>query len=307
MATTTITSKRAGFLKSKKRRDTLIAFLFIAPWLIGFVFFMGGPIIASLVLSFFSWNLLSPPSFVGVANFSDLLKPNNLFALSLGVTFRYVIISIPLSQVIALSLAILINQRVRFLGVWRTIFYLPAVVSGVAGSVIWLWMYDQQYGVIDNLLKVIGIAGPNWLFSKDLALWSLIIKSLWNVGVPMVVYLAALQGLPQMFYEAADLDGASEWGKFRNLTIPLISPAILFNLVIGTISGIQTFAEPYVMTSGGPVNSTLFLGMHLYQVAFHYLQMGQGSAIAWLMFIIILILTVAQLRLANRWVYYGSE
>ncbi len=296
-----------AFFRSGRTRNALTAYLFISPWIVGFILFMGGPIVASLVLSVFHWDLLSSPYFVGLANFATLFKQTDLFVPSMIVTFKYVIIAVPASQILALGLAVLLNQRVRFRGLFRTIFYLPAVVSGVAASVIWMWLYDAQYGVIDNLLKLVGITGPNWLFSKDTALLSLMIMSLWNVGVPMVVYLAALQGLPQEIYEAAELDSASGWGIFWHLTVPLISPAILFNLVVGTIFGIQTFAQPYLMTNGGPVNSTLFVGLHLYEVAFHYLQMGGGSAIAWILFVIILVLTIAQLRLANRWVYYESE
>jgi multiple sugar transport system permease protein len=300
-------NKIRNFFKSARTRNALTAYLFISPWAIGFLFFMGGPIIASLVLSFFRWDLLSPPQFVGLANFTNLFKKTDLFVPSMIVTFKYVIIAVPASQILALGLALLLNQKVRFRGFFRTIFYLPSVVSGVAASVIWMWLYDAQYGVIDNLLKLVGITGPNWLFSKDIALWSLIIMSLWSVGVPMVIYLAALQNLPQELYEAAELDNAGGWNTFWNLTVPLISPAILFNLVIGTIFGIQTFAQPYLMTNGGPVNSTLFVGLHLYEVGFHYLQMGGGSAIAWILFVIITVLTVLQLRLANRWVYYESQ
>ena len=294
-------------IRSRRKRDDLTAYLFISPWIIGFILFMGGPIIASLVLSFFSWDLLSPPQFIGLANFASIFKPGDLFIPSMIVTFKFVIISVPVSQILALGIALLVNQKIHLQGVWRTIFYLPAVVSGIAASVIWMWLYDNQYGVINNLLKLVGVAGPNWLFTPNLALWSIMIMSLWNVGVPMVVYLAALQGLPTELYEAAELDNAGEWTKFWHLTIPLISPAILFNLVIGTIFGIQTFAQPYLMTNGGPINSTMFVGLYLYQVALHYLQMGKGSAIAWILFLIILFLTIAQLRLANRWVYYESS
>jgi multiple sugar transport system permease protein len=296
-----------SFFKSERNRNNLTAYLFISPWIIGFILFMGGPILASLGLSFFHWDLLSPPRFVGLQNFTDLFKKNNLFIPSMLVTFKYVIIAVPASQILALGLAVLLNQKVHFLGIFRTIFYLPAVVSGVAGSVIWMWMYDAQYGVLDNLLILFGIKGPNWLFSMNTALLSIMIMSLWNVGVPMVVFLAALQGLPQEIYEAAELDSANSWDTFWHLTIPLISPAILFNLVIGTIGGIQTFAQPFLMTNGGPMNSTLFIGLNLYNVAFHYLQMGGGSAIAWILFVIILLLTIAQLSLANRWVYYESQ
>ena len=193
------------------------------------------------------------------------------------------------------------------MGLWRTLFYLPAVVSGVAGSVLWGWMYHPHLGVINNLLALVGLEGGNWLVNKETALGALVVKSLWNVGVPMVIYLAAMQGLPQMFYEAAEIDGAGEWAKFRNITLPMLSPAIFFNAVLGIIGGIQTFAEPYVMTQGGPQNATHFLGLHLYQNAFHFLNMGYASAMAWIMFLMIFALTVMQFRLAGRWVYYEGE
>ncbi len=181
-----------------------------------------------------------------------MFSGDDLFRKSLGITFRFVIYSVSLSQVLYLSLAMLLNQRVLGLGIWRTIFYLPAVVSGVAGSVLWAWLYQPEWGIINNLLEYVGIEGRNWLWNKELVLGSLIVKSLWNVGVPMVIYMAALQGLPQDLYEAADLDNAGEWKKFRNITLPLISPVIFFNVVMGVIGQIQTFAEPYVMTNGGP-------------------------------------------------------
>jgi multiple sugar transport system permease protein len=263
--------------------------------------------VASFGLSFFRWKMIAPPRFLGLDHYITMFTTDVLFQTAVWVTFKYVLIAIPLAQVLALLLALLLNQQIRLLGVWRTVFYLPAVVSGVAGSVIWLWMYHGELGIINNLLRTVGLEGQNWLFDKSMALNALIIKSLWNVGVPMVIYVAALQGLPQMLYEAADIDGAGEWAKFRSITLPMISPAIFFNVVIGIITGVQTFAEPYVMTGGGPDNSTLFLGLHLYQSAFNYLKMGYASAMAWIMFLLILSLTVVQFRLAGRWVYYEGE
>ena len=300
-----ISAKSISDTRRKRRlRDALVAYAFISPWLIGFVLFTGGPIVASLVLSFFRWKMIAPPRFVGFDHFTKLFTADELFQISIGVTFKFVIISVILAQVLALLLAILLNQRILAVGVWRTIFYVPAVVSGVAGSVLWIWMYHNELGLINNLLLLVGLEGRNWLFDKDLVLGSLIAKSLWNVGVPMVIYLAALQGLPQDLYEAADIDGAGEVPKFRSISLPLLSPVIFFNLVIGIISNIQTFAEPYVMTNGGPDNATLFLGLHLYQSAFHFLKMGYASAMAWIMFLIIFVLTIIQFKLAGRWVYY---
>lgn len=293
-------------LKSARKRETLTAYLFILPWVIGFVLFTGGPIVASFVLSFYNWRMISAPKFIGLENFINMFTSDALFQTSLLVTFQYAVIAVPLTQVLALSLALLLNQKVRLAGVWRTAFYLPAIISGVAGSVIWRWMYANDLGMINNLLSLVGIDGPHWLYDTKTAMIALVIKSLWNVGVPMVIYLAALQGLPKDLYEAVEIDGAGELAKLTTITLPLLTPVIFFNTVMGVISAIQTFAEPYVMTAGGPENTTLFLGLHLYHSAFSYLKMGYASAMAWIMFLIIFMLTIAQFKLADRWVYYES-
>ena len=302
-----LSAERRRARRRRRWRDALTAYAFIAPWIIGFVIFTGGPIIASFVLSFFKWRMISPPSYVGFDNYVRMFTEDEWFRTSICVTFRYLLLFVPMAQVLALLLALLLNQKVGILGFWRTVFYLPAVVSGVAGSVLWMWMYHGQLGIINNVLWLLGYPGQNWLFNTDTVLMALVVKSLWNVGVPMVIYLAALQGMPQALYEAAEIDGAGERTKFLRITLPMLSPAIFFNVVIGVISGVQTFAEPYVMTKGGPENATLFLGLYLYQSAFNFLNMGYASAMAWIMFIIIFILTIFQFQVAGRWVYYEGE
>ena len=301
---TTGMAVRNNFWRSRRFRDALVAYLFILPWVIGFIIFTGGPIVASFVLSFFRWKMIAPPKFYGLTHYIKMLTTDDLFHTSIWVTFKFVLISVPIGQVLALGLALLLNQRIRGLGFWRSAFYLPAAVSGVAGSVIWVWMYHTELGIVNNSLLMLGIEGRNWLFDKEVVLGSLIVKSLWNIGIPMVIYLAALQGLPQQLFEAADIDGAGEVSKFFSITLPMLSPAVFFNVVMGIIASVQTFAEPYVMTGGGPDNATLFLGLHLYQNAFHYLKMGYASAMAWIMFLLIFGLTVIQFGLAGRWVYY---
>jgi multiple sugar transport system permease protein len=236
-----------------------------------------------------------------------MMTTDHLFQTSIWVTFKFVIISVPLAQILALGIALLLNQKIRFSGLWRSSFYLPAIMSGVAGSVIWVWMYNNEMGLINNLLALMGIEGPRWLYDKSTVLSALIVQRLWNIGVPMVIYLAALQGLPKFLYEAADIDGAGEIAKFRAVTLPLLTPVIFFNVVMGIIGGIQTFSEPYVMTSGGPENATLFLGLYLYQSAFNFMKMGYASALAWIMFLIILTLTIMQFKVADRWVYYEGN
>ena len=301
---------KAGFAgpknswSARRLHDALVAYAFILPWIIGFVVFIGGPIVASFGLSFFRWKMVAPPRFLGLTHYINMVTTDELFRIAIWVTFKFVVISVPIGQILALGLALLLNQRVRFLGFWRTAFYLPAVISGVAGSVIWMWMYHPELGIVNHGLQLLGLEGRNWLYDKPLVLGSLIVKSLWNIGVPMVIYLAALQGLPQRLYEAADIDGAGEMSKFFSITLPMLSPAIFFNLVMGIITAVQTFEEPYVMTKGGPDNATLFLALHLYQNAFSFWYMGYASAMAWIMFLLIFGLTVFQFRLADRWVYY---
>jgi len=304
---TTITAQaKQKPMRGRRFRETFTAYAFISPWIAGFLLFMGGPIVASFVLSFFRWKMISAPKFIGLLNYVNMFTTDQLFRISIGVTFKFLLISVPLSQALAIFLAVLLNQKVRLTGYWRTAFYLPAIVSGVAGAVLWRWMYHQQFGVFNNLLEMLGVVGPNWLISKAWVMWALVIKSLWNVGVPMVIYLAALQAMPKQLYEAAEIDGAGEGAKFFNITLPMLTPVIFFNVVMGIISGIQTFTEPYVMTGGGPDNTTLFLGLHLYQSAFSYLKMGYASAMAWIMFLIIFVLTIIQFRLGRLWVYYET-
>ncbi|GAB4512686.1 MAG: sugar ABC transporter permease [Anaerolineae bacterium] len=304
MAATRIPALLAGLTRRKHLREALVAYSFIAPWIIGFLLFTGGPILASLGLSFFEWRMIEPPSFVGAENYVRLFTRDPLFPKSLKVTTLYVAIAIPSGQLLALLLAILLNQRIRFLSFWRSLFYLPSVVSGVAVTVLWLWMYDPNYGIINHLLEMVGLPSVNWLYSERWSLPALIIKSLWGIGGSMVIYLAGLQGVPQELYEAARIDGAGDRSTFFHITLPMLSPVIFFNLVMGIILGIQTFTEPYLMTGGGPSNATLFLGLYLYQSAFHFLKMGYAAAMAWIMFLIILGVTILQFKAAERWVYY---
>jgi multiple sugar transport system permease protein len=301
-----LSSPKWRFLKKLSFREAITGYGFISPWLIGFLLFTFVPLIASLVLSFFSWKMITPPRFVGLENYIQLFTNDRLFSTSILVTAKYILLAIPASQVLALGLAVLLNQNIRLSNFWRTVFYVPAVISGVAGSVIWKWMYHNDLGVINSLLALVGIAGPKWLYDQDLVIYSLVIKSLWNVGVPMVIYLAGLQGMPKFLYEAADIDGAGEFRKFTNITLPLLTPVIFFNVVMAIIGGIQTFAEPYVMTSGGPQNASLFLGLYLYYTAFSYLKMGSAAAMAWVIFLFILILTIIQFKVSRYWVYYET-
>ncbi|MDW8098085.1 MAG: sugar ABC transporter permease [Anaerolineae bacterium] len=285
----------------------LEGYLFISPWIVGFLVFTAGPILASLVLSFFEWSLIRPPRFAGIDNYVKIFTADPLFWQSLKVTLIYVVVAIPLQLAFALFLAILLNQKVRLIPLFRTIFYLPSQVSAVAIAVIFLWIYHPELGLLNELLRYVGIKGPAWLISERWALPALIGMSLWSVGGAMIILLAGLQDVPQHLYEAASLDGAGEFAKFRFITLPMLSPVLFFNLVLGIIGGFQYFTQAYVMTRGGPLNATLFYALYLYLNAFNFLKMGYAAALAWILFVIMIVVTIWQLRLARHWVYYEYE
>jgi len=278
-------------------------YILILPWLIGFVLFVLGPMIFSLGLSFTRWNLLNLPIPIGVENYVHMAH-DALFWQSLKVTTTYAIVSVPLGLVFALLLALLLNQRVRGLAIFRTIFYLPSVASGVAVAVLFLWIFNPQFGLVNSLLSYVGIQGPGWLASTQWALPTLILMSLWSVGGTMIIFLAGLQNVPAELLEAASLDGAGIWQRFRFVTLPLLTPTILFNLVLLIINQFQTFTQAYTMTNGGPLYATLFYVYYLYLNAFQYLDMGYAAALAWVLFTIVLVLTVIVLRTSDRWVFY---
>lgn len=299
--------ERKRFYTKQRLRQTIEGYLFISPWIIGFVLFTAGPIIASFVLSFFSWSLIRPPRLVWFDNYVVMFTRDPLFWQSLRVTMVYVVVAVPLQLVFALFLAILLNQKVHLIPFFRTLFYLPSQVSSVAMAVIFLWIYHPELGLVNDLLRLIGIQGPAWLISPQWALPALIGMSLWTVGGSMIILLAGLQDIPQHLYEAAALDGAGELAKFRYVTLPMLSPVIFFILVLGIIAGFQYFAQAYVMTRGGPLNATLFYALYLYLNAFNFLKMGYAAALAWILLLIIMAVTILQLRLARYWVYYEFE
>ncbi len=299
--------ERKRFYTKRRLRQTIEGYLFISPWIIGFVLFTAGPIVASFVLSFFSWSLIRPPRLVWFDNYVVMFTRDPLFWQSLRVTMVYVMVAVPLQLVFALFLAILLNQKVRLIPFFRTLFYLPSQVSSVAMAVIFLWIYHPELGLVNDLLRLIGVQGPAWLISPQWALPALIGMSLWTVGGSMIILLAGLQDIPQHLYEAAALDGAGELAKFRYVTLPMLSPVIFFILVLGIIAGFQYFAQAYVMTRGGPLNATLFYALYLYLNAFNFLKMGYAAALAWILLLIIMAVTILQLRLARYWVYYEFE
>jgi len=263
-----------------------------------------GPIIASFYLSLTNYDIINPPNFVGFSNYKTLFLEDRLFWQALKVTAIYTAGSVPLQLICGFMIALLMNQKLKGISVFRTIYYLPAVVSGVAVSVLWKWIFMPDVGIINILLSKIGIRGPNWLGDPSWVLPALIVMSLWGVGGGMVIYLAGLQGIPTELYEAAELDGAGRWAKFKAITIPMMSPVIFFNLVMGVIGSFQTFTQAYIMTSGGPQNASLFYILYLYQRAFQELRMGYASALAWILFLVILLCTLIIFKTSAGWVYY---
>lgn len=288
------------------RREWLACYLFIAPAALGLLLFAVVPIITSLYYSFTDYQIGQAPAWSGLSNYAAMAA-DPLFWQSLKVTVLYSLGSVPLGLAGGLALALLLNQRVRGLALWRTIYYLPSVLGGVPVALLWVWIFNPQFGLFNTILRLVGVRGPDWLGDPHWALPSLILMSLWSVGGGMIIYLAGLQGIPTDFYEAAEIDGAGELAKFRHVTLPLLTPVIFFNLITGMIYSLQTFTQGYVMTQGGPENATLFYVLFLYDNAFQFLKMGYASALAWILFAIIIALTLVLFRSAGRWVYYEGE
>jgi multiple sugar transport system permease protein len=280
--------------------------LFVLPWVIGFVVFQLFPFLASLVLSFTEWNFSQAPKVVGLENYRRLLLDDPLLRRSVWNTLYYTAIHVPGGLLIAFCLALLLNQRVRGIAVFRTLFYLPSITTGVATVIIWIFLF-QPNGLINKALGLVGVPGPNWLTSPTWAMPALILMSLWTVGTPMILYLAGLQGIPETLYEAAMIDGADWRSKFWHVTVPMMTPQIFMTSVLGIIGSFQVFTGALVMTNGGPGDATTFILLHMYWQGWQYFRMGYASAIAWVLLLIILAFTFAQLRLARHWVYYEYD
>ncbi len=287
-------------------RENHAGWLFVLPWIVGFVAFTGGPILAALAISFTSWDVVNTPDWVGLENYRRLLDdPQALQALK--VTTVYAAVSVPLQTVLAFVLAVLLNNPIRGVGLYRTIFYLPTIVPVAAVAVIWRWVFSPQYGIFNYLLSLIGVEGPSWLASTSWALPALILMSLFQIGGALIIYLAGLQGVPQDLYEAAVIDGAGWLRKHWNVTLPMMTPYVLFQLVIGLVAALQVFVQPYLMTQGGPQDATLFFLLYVYRNAFEFFAMGYASALTWVLFVYVVALTLLILRSARVWVYYEGQ
>lgn len=293
-------------MRSGHRKEALQFYMAIAPWLVGFILFTAGPMLISLWTSFTDWDLLTDPQWVGLENYRNLVT-DPTFIQSIKVTLAYTAAYVPLDLVGGLLLALLVRPRLRGIGIYRTIFYLPTVFSGVAFVVVWLWMLNPNGGLINLVLRWFGIEGPRWLLDPKYALWSLVMMSFWGWGRSMALYLGGMQSIPGELYEAAAMDGAGNFRQFFKITLPLLSPIIFFNLVLSIISTFQSFTSAFVATNGGPLDSTLFLVLYIYRQAFEYFHMGYAAALAWVLFAIILVLTLVLLRSQKFWVFYLGE
>lgn len=289
-----------------RHRQAIDGYLCILPWIIGFTCFTALPLVAGLGISFTHWQILTPAHWAGNANFVRLAT-DPLFWTAIYNTAYISLISVPLQLALALGIALAMNVRLRGITVYRLIFYIPSQTPLVASALLWLWILNPDYGLANIILGSLGAPHLQWFFSPVLSKPAIILVSLWGVGNAMMVFLAGLQGVPETLYEAAEIDGANVWKRFRHITLPMLSPVVFFNLIIGIINSFQAyFTLVYFTTGGGPVNSTLIYILYLYQKAFEDFNMGYASTLAVVLFVVVVALTAVQFRLARLWVYYES-
>lgn len=304
-----LTPPKRQRISRMRRQEAIEGILYLTPWILGFILFVAGPLLASIYLSFTKYNVLRPPEFIGLQNFVFAFAKDDLFLPSIWRTFYYTLLLIPLAMVGSLFVAILLNQELKGTTIWRTMYFLPTLTPLVAAAMLWRWMLNPDVGLVNYMLEKVGIPGPGWLGSTTWAIPALVLMGLWASvgGSRMIIFLAGLQDVPKELLESAEIDGAGTWAKFRNVTLPMISPTIFFNLVLGIIFALRTFEVAFIATNGGPARATWFISLHIYQNAFVSFDMGYASALSWLFFIIIFGLTFLQFRLSGRWVFYAGE
>lgn len=293
--------------KTKTFKRDLLGYTFISPWLLGFLIFILGPILASLYMSFTDYNLLSSPSWIGLENYINIFTDDDRFWMALGITFKFVFIAIPLKLSFALFLAVLFNGNHRGLSIYRTVYYFPSIVGGsVAVAVLWKQLFGLN-GAVNSILGLVGITGKNWVADPDFAIWTLVLLIIWQFGAPLIIFLGGLKQIPADLYEAASVDGANRFVRFFKITFPLLTPIIFFNLVMQMINGFMIFTQSFLITKGGPLDRTLFYAVYLYEKAFVDFNMGYASALAWILLIIIGVFSFILFKSSTSWVYYESE
>lgn len=301
-------ASRQGLMLKPRAREALAGYLFLLPNLVGFLIFTALAVVASAAISLTDWDLLSSPKFVGLDNYVKLLTADPLFRKVLLNTFYFTFVSVPLTVVISLGLALALNQGIRGLALYRAAYFMPVITAMVVVALIWRWLYNPDFGVLNYLLNQLGIRRPpNWLADQHWAMPAVIIMAVWKqVGYNMVIFLAGLQAIPANLYEAASIDGAGRWERFRYVTLPMLTPTTFFVLVISLIGSLQVFDAVLVLTEGGPANTTRTIVFHIWEQAFRFLHMGYAAAIAWILFFIIFLITLVQWRLQGRWVHYEA-
>lgn len=292
---------------SRSRRNLRNGLLFVSPWLVGFLGFNLYPIIASAYYSLTQYSGVGAPTWVGFLNYNVMFTRDPLFWVSMWNTLYMALIGLPITIVIGVSIALLLNMRIPAQGVFRTLFFAPSIVPIIGATILFLWVFNPQYGLMNQLLGLFGLHGPGWFTSPNWSKPALILLGVWGVGNAMVIYLANIQNIPKSLYDAAAVDGAGLLGQFRHITLPMLTPSIFFNLVMGFIGTFQYFTQAFVSTSGGPYNSTLFYALYLFNQAFSYFNLGYASALAWVLFILVLIVTLILFKTSWRWVFYAGE
>lgn len=294
--------KKPGYLERSK---TKWGYIFIAPGIIGFLCFSLFPMLYSLFLSTMEWNIISPMKFVGLRNYSILFH-DSLTWKSLGVTALYTLITVPLVIVITFMIAMLLNSRVKGISIFRTIFYIPSIIPLVATSAIWMFIYNPTYGFLNGVLRALGLPAQKYIYSTTTVIPCLAVMAVWCAGNTVIIYLAGLQGVSRQLYEAAEIDGAGKLQNFIHITVPMMTPIIFYNMVMTVINCLQTFTQAYIMTDGGPANSSLFFSLLIYKNAFKYQKMGYAAALSWVLFVIVGILTLVLFSTSRKWVYYET-
>lgn len=292
------------------QKEAILGWAYITPWVAGFLIFTAGPIVVSAYLSLTDYQILVPPKFVGLANYARALGgADEVFWKAVYNTVYFAVLFVPLSIAGSLAAALLLNVRIRGQALFRTMFFIPSITPEIAAVFLWIWILSPEFGPLNNILYAIGIEGPGWLGSPVWSKPALILMSLWGAvgGSTMIIFLAGLQGIPAELYEASEIDGATTWQEFLNITVPMLSPAVFFNLVVGMIGALRVFTAAFVATNGGPMYTTMFYMLYLFNNAFRFLYMGYASALAWLFMVLVLVLVVTQVWIGRRWVYYEGE
>ena len=292
---------------SLQQRETIEAFIGLTPYLVGFVIFTLVPILYSFYLSFTDYDVLSPPRWIGLANYVKMFTADKLVPQSLWITLKYTIVAVPAGVAVGYGLGILLNQKAKGVSFWRTGFYIPAVVPAMATAYLFMWLLQSDFGIVNTALRSVGLPAPKWWGDPDTVVWSFVLMALWGAGGGVVLYLSSLQGVSTDLYDASKVDGANAWQRFRNVTLPMTSPVIFFTFLTGMIASFQVFTQVFVSTQGGPANGSLFYMLYLYRTGWQELKMGYAAALAWVLFVILLILTLLTLRISGRLVYYAGE